>query len=293
MEDRSWNGQVLPSFRSHAAPRGLALAIAALCLGALAAPPSAQAQAASAAQSAADAATRAEAAATDASATLESMKTPEAGVPTEGGDLEEAIREAESAAEEAREAAKEAREVAEEARGQLDEYRERYARTGPFIGGAGFYAIEDFDTSLSVDNSRGWAAFAGYRVHKHVAVEIRGEVFSDFDIEGNVGDREGFDASLDGYAITANAKFYPFLWSIQPFVGFGLGAMDVDLKGVDENGQRIDESETEGLVRFAAGFDYFLSENLVLNLEGAYLSPGSDLDSVEFANLSAGLTFRF
>ncbi len=213
--------------------------------------------------------------------------------PTVSSETDRAVAEAQQAAKEAREAAREARRVINEHRIALKAYRDRYARKGILIGVAGSYSLEDFDTRLKAKNSRGVAVFLGYRVHRHVSIEARGEYLEGFDVRADSPSEGEFDAELDGFLVTVGPKFYPLTGSLQPFVGFGLGGMRARLRGIDSGGSRFNVSETAAVVRFAAGLDYFLSANLVLNLEAAYVSPTGDLQQLDFATFSGGVTLRF
>ena len=223
-------------------------------------------------------------------AELEEAETPKA---EQREKLDESIARAERAAREANAAAREARALVRELRDAFEAHENRYARTGFLLGGAATYAVENFDTDLNVDNSRGLAAFVGYRVHRHVSVEARGEWLEGFDVVADSPGGGAFDAEVDGYAVTANTKFYPLTGSLQPFAGLGLGAFRANLEGTGRSGQRINQSSTEFVFRLAGGLDYFLSENLVLNLEASYLAPGGELTNLDYGNFSAGVTFRF
>lgn len=210
--------------------------------------------------------------------------------------LRRALEEAQSASEQARAAAEEARAVANEVRAEMEAYRNRYGRTGPLLGVAGFYALEDFDSAsgLEIDDSFGGAVFAGYRVHRHVSIEVRGEYLDGFDI-GPQGDSAAsmLEAEVDGFLVTAGPKLYPFTGALQPFVGLGLGAMHAELEGRSSDGTRFSDDETDVVIRPAAGLDFYVSETLVLNLEAAYVSPGGSLQDIDFVSFSTGLTFRF
>jgi opacity protein-like surface antigen len=279
------------------------------------APARAQADAGSAVEGATGAAARAEQAAAEARAILDQIRaergageaeppvpepatveTPAAASTTTSPatrDLDAAVREAEAAAEEAREAAKEARVVVNEARRQIESLRARYGRPGFLIGVAGFWAPENFDTDLDIDDSRGLAAVVGYRFGRYVSLELRGEYLDAFDVSSDDPALALYEAELDGYVITVGPKIYPFAGSLQPFVGFGVGAMHAEIDGTDANGAPFDRSETDAVFRFAGGLDYFLSENLVLNLEAAYIAPGGDLSNIDYGSLGGGVTFRF
>lgn len=207
--------------------------------------------------------------------------------------VDEAITQANEAAREAEAAAREARSVANEVRDAMREYQHRFARTGPYIGIAGTYLLEDFDTRLDVSNGRGAAALLGYRVHRHVAIELRGEYFNGIDVQPDGSEASALDLEVDGYLVTVGPKFYPLTKSLQPFVGVGFGVIRTEIEGTSSSGVPVDDGSTDSVFRIAGGIDYFLSENLVLNLEAAYISPGDGAEGLDFGNLSAGLSFRF
>lgn len=195
--------------------------------------------------------------------------------------LEAAVARAEEAAEQAALAAR--------AIDQAERKRRRQSeRTGAYFGAAFFYAAENFDDRVIVKSSTGGAAFVGYRLAPVVAVEVRYEGFDGFDLKGTSGRGE-----IDGSVVTFGAKAYPFKGPIQPFLGFGLGAAFFKQKLVFNDGSRSRENENDLALRFAAGLDLWLTKNLVLNAEAAYLSPADDLSNLEATLLSTGLTFRF
>ena len=208
--------------------------------------------------------------------------------------LEEAIERAEASASRAEAAAEEARATAEEIKASLEAYQDRFARTGPYIGASGLYAIENFDTpGFAIDDSRGVGVFAGWRLHPHIAIEARGEILEGFDARAKKATSSLQSASLDGFLVTAGPKFYALTGAFQPYAGVGFGAFRAEIDGVFSDGSTATEEITEAVLRPAAGFDYYLSENLVVNVEAAYVAPGGDLDNLDFGLVSAGLALRF
>lgn len=205
----------------------------------------------------------------------------------------QAIEDAKSAAEEARSAADDARRIALDAREKAEAYERRYSRSGFLLGLGANYLLENFDTSLEVDNGEGLYALIGYRFHPHASVELRGEWLAGFDVRADEPSGGSLDAELDGYLITVGPKLYPFTGSVQPFVGIGVGVFHAELEGLGRGGGPIDSDANSIVFRFAGGLDYFISENFVLNVEAAYVEPGGDLDGLGFGSLSAGATFRF
>ncbi|MEM9174722.1 MAG: porin family protein [Myxococcota bacterium] len=234
--------------------------------------------------------------AAEAAASPPASTDAEAAAPTEAEDptLQEAIERAEASAERAEDAAWEARRKAEEVQAALEAFRNRYARTGPYVGAAGLYALENFDTpDFAVDDSRGVAVFAGWRVHPHIAIEARGEILQGFDARAKETTTALQTATLDGFLVTAGPKFYALTGAFQPYAGVGFGAFSAEIDGVFDDGSTATDQITEAVVRPAAGIDYYLSEHLVVNLEAAYVAPGGDLDGLDFGLISAGLSLRF
>lgn len=205
-----------------------------------------------------------------------------------------AVERAERAARAAEDAAMKARRVAYELQQELEAYRARFARTGPYLGAAGLYAVEDFDASLyGVKNSGGVAGFAGYRVHRYVAVELRGEVIDGFEVNSRFAGTSLREAEIDGFVITGGPKVYPLSGAFQPWVGIGVGAFRAKIDAIRGDGSRVTDRATEPAIRPAAGIDLYLSEYLALQVEAAYVSPGGQLENLDFAVFSAGAMLRF
>ena len=208
--------------------------------------------------------------------------------------LEEAIERAEASAERAEEAARVAREKAYEVEEALRAHRERFSRSGFYAGASGIYAVENFDApSFTVDDSRGVAAFAGYRFHPHVGVEARGEILQGFDATAKDTTTTFREASLDGFLVTVGPKVYALTGPFQPYAGLGLGAIRAEVEGTLADGSEVSDRTTEAVVRPSVGLDFYLSENFVLNLDAAYVAPGGDLDGLDFGLFSAGCALRF
>lgn len=161
--------------------------------------------------------------------------------------------------------------------------------TGFFFGAGVSYAAENFDDGGAIVKSAlAGSAFAGYRFHPLFAFEVRFEGFDDFDLQFSNGDGE-----IDGYAITANAKLYPLLGPIQPFITTGIGGIRLDSKTVSRSGITRRDNQSDFLLRVGGGVDFPVNEHLVVNLEAAYLAPGDDLSDLEMTVMGGGLTFRF
>ena len=206
---------------------------------------------------------------------------PKADTPVTRADLEEAVRRAESAADDAWLAARVAERIDRKA-------KQRGARSRPYFGAAVAYAAENFEDRIIVKSGLAGAAFLGYRFSPFVAAELRYDGFDGFELKAANGRGE-----IDGYAITMNAKIYPIIGPIQPFLGVGLGGIHLKSRAIFPSGARSHSSGTDVVFRFFGGLDLPLTDHVVLNFEAAYLVPGDELSQLEIAVLGGGLTYRF
>ena len=201
--------------------------------------------------------------------------------PATQAELEEAVRKAEEAADQAWAAARAADQRARDA-------ERKHEQSGPYLGAAFAYAVEDFDDSIIVQSSVAGAAFVGYRFHRWFSADLRYEGFNGFDLKSSRG-----RGKIDGYAITINGKMRPFEGPIQPVIGIGMGGIRLDTEFDFNGGARLDSSDSEFVFRMSGGIDLPVNDHLMLNFEAAYLIPDEDLSDLEIGMLSAGLTYVF
>ena len=184
-----------------------------------------------------------------------------------------------------------------------------YAKNGVYLGVGASYGVPLFGNSIEdalpgnahVSNAWGVNGRIGYRFHKFLAAEAEYEWLSHFgmrisDISGNhaLG-----NASLQ--TITANLKVIAPYRQFQPYVlvGFGPTFASVDTAP----GSTLAHDHTSYSTRFGLGIDYYLSENVALNLGSEFVvntakisaNNTSDGGSRGFDYYSAqgGLTFKF
>ena len=164
-----------------------------------------------------------------------------------------------------------------------------YARVGPYVGIGGNYAIENFDaTGVGNDgNSPGFHVRAGYRVHPNVAIEGLYEYMSEFDEDSFPASRTTNNYSA--WAVTLNAKGYLLTGRWQPYLLYGLGYIDVNGHNVQNN-----TGTGEGLdMRFGAGMDACLTENIAIGPEVAYVLPFGDAANFDMITVALGLRYKF
>jgi opacity protein-like surface antigen len=161
-----------------------------------------------------------------------------------------------------------------------------FARTGPYFGVGGVYALEDF--SRSFDDSAGINARGGYRALPNMAFELSYEWLEGFDSTAGVPEVE-----LDTHLISANARLFGLTGRFQPYalVGVGILIVNTELKLPDVD--KPFKVEAGFTARFGGGLDFYLSEHTVLNLEGTYLAPSAKVKGENYGTLGASFQYRF
>jgi hypothetical protein len=159
-----------------------------------------------------------------------------------------------------------------------------YARTGPYIGIGGVYAIELFDGGMNVDNSNGFHVRAGYRVHPHIAVEARYEHYFNFETDPLPG-------HFEGWSVTGNVKGFILTGRWQPYVLFGMGYLDINYPGPNRVGDA--RPGDDFAMRFGVGMDAHITEHISIGPEIAYVLPVGDAEDLDFLTIALGLQFNF
>jgi len=185
--------------------------------------------------------------------------------------------------------------------GEQQEYAARaprsFHRNGVYLGLAATYALSNFDldgiedaTGFSLDSTNSWGinGRVGYRFHPNLAAELNAEWYQEFEFEtGN-----GLDAvRFDGYTLTANGKFFFLTGRLQPYLLGGVGIMDMDIDGGAF--QSFDRDRLEFVGRVGPGLDFYLFDDIVLNVEATYLIPTGSLSDYQMASFVFGAQYRF
>jgi opacity protein-like surface antigen len=161
-----------------------------------------------------------------------------------------------------------------------------YARTGPYIGLGGTYAIEMFDdnspTGARTGNSAGLHAKAGWRVSPRFAAELRYDWFHEFDLD---------PGHIDGYLLSINGKAYVLTGRVQPFALVGLGFIHGE--GSAGNFAGAAHPSNGFAMRFGGGLEGYITENLVMGPEFAYVLPTGSANDLDMLTISLGLSWRF
>jgi opacity protein-like surface antigen len=148
--------------------------------------------------------------------------------------------------------------------------------------GAGF-GFDNFDGfgGIDIDAAFGLDAWGGYQFNKWIATELQLEYLNGFDI-----------AFIEGQAVTfgANLKVFPLASvltdCIQPFVmaGPGFTWMQFDA-GVG--------NDLEFSARFGGGIDFYITDNVALQVSSSYVLTTGVLDGLDYISLVAGVQYKF
>ena len=163
-----------------------------------------------------------------------------------------------------------------------------YDRDGWYAGLGGGYAMELFDGGSSGDS--GFAQLrAGYHFLRFAALEAQLEYTPKFN--GKSGRFAGVDVAT--WAAWANLKGYPTApWTgrFQPYALVGIAWM-----WERRTGSAIDGSDEDGgfAARFGGGIDFYVTDNIVLTAEGAWLLPTGSLSDLNQVQIGGALEYRF
>ncbi len=150
---------------------------------------------------------------------------------------------------------------------------------------------DEFDNSLvetetSSSPAYGAALTYGVRIEQPFAFEIDFEWTSGYEIDqttavGKVSDK------IITYTLTSNMAYHPLDQWFDPFVSVGAGWMRAELDDFGATGDGL-------ALRFAAGSDFWMTDNLGLRIEGRYTLPVSKgIEDLDLVGPRVGLFYRF
>jgi len=165
------------------------------------------------------------------------------------------------------------------------------------------FSVSNLDNDAFGGGGRG-----GYRCHSYVATELQFEQLANFnaslpetDIPMNDKVRN-FDLELETLVFTTNVKGYLLTGRYQPYVLGGVGFMRMETKARDATttpgpivGVAAQQSDitVKVALRFGAGLDFYVTDNIVATLEGSYLIPTGELSGLDYYSFGLGLQYRF
>jgi opacity protein-like surface antigen len=161
-----------------------------------------------------------------------------------------------------------------------------YARRGFYLGGGGTYAFENFqDTGgIDFDDSIGANALVGYRLFSRFATQVSFEWVEGFELDEDAF----FDLEVETFLLTFDVKAVPLTGRFQPYLVAGVGALyaETEVLGTDFD-------DADFAARAGAGIDLYLTRNIFLALEAAYVLPTGDVEDLDYVSTRWGLGFRF
>jgi len=184
--------------------------------------------------------------------------------------------------------AKASEEEASDSEDTADDDGAGYDRDGWYAGIGGGGSIEYFDHGSS--GNSGFAQIrAGYHFLRFAALEAQLEYTPKFN--GQSGRYAGVDTATFG--TWANIKGYPTApWTgrFQPYGMIGLGwwwerRSGSAINGVDQDGAFVS--------RFGGGVDLYVTKNIVVTAESAWVLPTGDLESLNQVQIGGALQYRF
>jgi opacity protein-like surface antigen len=185
---------------------------------------------------------------------------------------------------------------------------DEYSKNGAYFGIGASYGVPLFEPTLDnafngagldekVSNAWGLNARAGYRFHKYLAGEVEYEWLQHFGMRvGGAG-----LGSVRLQTITANLKAIAPYGHWQPYVLAGFGATLA--KYSETSGSPLNVAPTSYSTRFGLGVDYYLTENIALNLGSEFVVNTAKISNdingdetsrgLDYYSAQAGLVFKF
>ncbi len=175
-----------------------------------------------------------------------------------------------------------------------------------YVGAGPLWALSNFDDRHAIvrqgggrtavaetdDAGNAWGADArvGYRFHPQLAIEGQGQYYGNFSIDGRVPGATASQhvADLEGFSFTTNLKVFPITGRVQPYFLAGAGFLWARFSDARGGNEALTFAGRGGL-----GVDFYLDENVALNVEGTYLLPTDHLNDFQMAGITGGLQLHF
>lgn len=184
-----------------------------------------------------------------------------------------------------------------------DAEEDDFNRAGAYLGGrvlGGSYGryddrlisrldVDAMGNSEDVDHDAqlGFDIYAGYRLHKNLAVEGEFEMMPSAKIKATSGTL----VELESWVLSGAVKAILPFGGLQPYVSAGVGYMEVDVKDRRELGFGDNDGGVVG--RAGGGIDVYLTKHVVLNVAIDYIIPSSDLGDYDYLSFGGGIQYRF
>jgi len=180
-----------------------------------------------------------------------------------------------------------------------------YDRAGWYLGLTGFYAISDYDLSTSdldvvppqpantdpnFGNSGGVDFRAGYRAFSRWAFEFDYQWQAGYDSKKSAIDPL---LEIDTHLLSLNAKFFALTGRWQPYALLGASLLIVNTEIVNDAFKKPWDISVGFAPRFAAGVDFWITEDWAVMAEGTYIVPVGALDGANMGSVGVGFQYRF
>jgi opacity protein-like surface antigen len=171
---------------------------------------------------------------------------------------------------------------------------EDFARPGFYLGAGATYAISEADKAVervtlqhvSIDNTLGINARAGYRFLSWLAAELEYEWTSGFEAKGAGGAKL---LSLEGNILTLNGKLILPTGRVQPYLLAGFGGTAFSVTDQARLGLKV--SGTGAAARLGGGLDIYVTPHIVLNLGADVVGTTNNLSQATRARSQTGLDY--
>ena len=155
-----------------------------------------------------------------------------------------------------------------------------------YVGIGGTYAYENFDVGVDFGDGSGINLKAGYVLNDNVAIELSYDYLQDFDYSDAVVSAEAdIETLMAAVKISTGEELRTYL------IG-GLGVMRGELIA-EAFGLRDSASENDLCAKAGAGIDYFVTDEVSVGVEGAYVWGFNDLEGVEYTQIICGVSYHF
>lgn len=171
---------------------------------------------------------------------------------------------------------------------------EDFTRSGFYLGVGASYAISLIDQpvervtlqQVSVDNSLGINARAGYRFLSWLAAELEYEWTSGFEVKGAGGAKL---LRLEGNILTLNGKVILPTGRVQPYLLAGFGGTAFSVTDQARLGFKVSGTGAAG--RLGVGVDIYVTPHIVLNLGADVVLTTNDLSQASQLRSQTGLDY--
>jgi hypothetical protein len=160
-----------------------------------------------------------------------------------------------------------------------------YSRSGWTVGLGAGVALSAFEANSSTGAAAEFGIQGGYRLTPHVAVE--GQVYHVHQLAYDLAPY----GSASFWTILGDVRGYLPLGRLQPFVLAGIGPRVQILKEASDSS--VSNTQVDGTVVLGGGVDYYLTERILLSLDGKYNWGFDRSPALDYGTISLSGVYRF